>query len=109
MYAGWAPTKNIRVNGEDADVLEAQKPAPPLVELQCGQAIRSYVALCHFPIQPQATHLDGLGSAIISILDVELYRLALAQRAEALRDDGGLVNEEVLTTCRGGEIGRGVS
>lgn len=47
-----------------------------------------------------AGDLDGLLPAVLAGLDVELHRLSLAQRAEPLSMDRGLVHKQVLPACR---------
>ena len=46
----------------------------------------------------RASHVDSLGTSSLAGVDVELHLLTIAQRAEALGVNAGLVNEEVLTT-----------
>lgn len=49
-----------------------------------------------------ARHLDSAGTAVVASLGEELYLLALAKAAEAIGDDAGLVNEQVLAAAFGG-------
>jgi hypothetical protein len=48
-------------------------------------------------------NLDGLGTAIVVGLDLELDRFLGSEAAETLRSDGGLVNEEIVAVVLGSD------
>lgn len=50
-----------------------------------------------------ASYIDGLGTAIIAVFDGEFNLFAIGQGAEALREDGCLMDKEVFGAIVGGD------